>query len=250
MFGIGGPELVVILVIGLIFIGPEKLPQVAKTVGGGLRDLRRAANLAQAELRETVDDLIREADIRDAVMSGTEELRGEEPPRAEELDHAAGEQFDASTGADAVAAEVDTFVAAHDPLPDDLGTDPIVAAHNDELDAGLDGDTSRGANRRPEEAGFTFDDDPDDWDPDAFDDSAEPEGHSSEDQGPGPQAPTAVGATLPPDVPPPDTPPPGPVGTRPRSMPPMRATAPTPFIAADMPTDTAAVDEDGGDTAV
>ncbi len=65
MFGIGGPELAVILVVALIFVGPEKLPKVARSVGAGLRDLRRAANLAQAELKETVDDLIREADLED-----------------------------------------------------------------------------------------------------------------------------------------------------------------------------------------
>ena len=63
MFGIGGPELLVILVVALLFVGPDKLPQVAKTLTSGLRDLRRAANLAQAELRQTVDDLAREADV-------------------------------------------------------------------------------------------------------------------------------------------------------------------------------------------
>lgn len=63
MFGIGGPELVIILVLALLLVGPDKLPQVVRTVGTGLRDLRRAANLAQSELRETMDDLVREVDL-------------------------------------------------------------------------------------------------------------------------------------------------------------------------------------------
>ncbi len=67
MFGIGGPELAVILVLGLILVGPKKLPQVARTVGAGLRDLKRAANMAQTEFRETVDELIREADLDDTL---------------------------------------------------------------------------------------------------------------------------------------------------------------------------------------
>ncbi len=62
MFGIGGPELIVIAVLALILVGPEQLPKVVKTVGTGLRDLRRAANLAQAELRETMDELVREVE--------------------------------------------------------------------------------------------------------------------------------------------------------------------------------------------
>jgi sec-independent protein translocase protein TatB len=63
VFGVGGPEMMVILVLALILIGPDKLPKVAKTIGAGMRDLRRAANLAQAELRETVDELMRDVDV-------------------------------------------------------------------------------------------------------------------------------------------------------------------------------------------
>ncbi len=62
MFGIGGPELFVILLIALLFVGPDKLPQVAKTVGTGLRDLRRMANLTQAELQSAMNDLAREVE--------------------------------------------------------------------------------------------------------------------------------------------------------------------------------------------
>lgn len=75
MFGIGGPELIVIVILALLLVGPERLPQVAKTVGTGLRDLRRAANLAQSELRETMDELVREVDL---------EGRRPAPPRPSE----------------------------------------------------------------------------------------------------------------------------------------------------------------------
>ncbi len=60
MFGIGGGELALIIIVLLIFVGPDKLPQVAKTVGTGLRDLRRAANLAQSELKQGMEELTRE----------------------------------------------------------------------------------------------------------------------------------------------------------------------------------------------
>ncbi|MCO4760165.1 MAG: twin-arginine translocase subunit TatB [Myxococcales bacterium] len=83
MFGIGGPELAVILVVALIFVGPEKLPKVARTVGAGLRDLRRAANLAQAELKETVDDLIREADLEDEAWQREQAAKSSEKPQPE-----------------------------------------------------------------------------------------------------------------------------------------------------------------------
>jgi Tat protein translocase TatB subunit len=42
MFGISTIELLVILVIALVIIGPKKLPEVARTIGRGFSELRRA----------------------------------------------------------------------------------------------------------------------------------------------------------------------------------------------------------------
>ena len=43
MFGIGMTELVVIMVIALIVIGPGKLPDLAKALGKGLAEFRKAS---------------------------------------------------------------------------------------------------------------------------------------------------------------------------------------------------------------
>jgi len=43
MFGLGTWEIVMILGVGLIVLGPDKLPTVARKLGKGVRDLRRAA---------------------------------------------------------------------------------------------------------------------------------------------------------------------------------------------------------------
>ncbi len=43
MFGIGMTELMVILVIGLLVIGPKKLPELARSLGKGLAEFRRAS---------------------------------------------------------------------------------------------------------------------------------------------------------------------------------------------------------------
>jgi sec-independent protein translocase protein TatA len=44
MFGIGMPELVIIMVIALIVIGPQKLPDLAKSLGKGLAEFKKAAD--------------------------------------------------------------------------------------------------------------------------------------------------------------------------------------------------------------
>lgn len=45
MFGIGMPEIILILVVGLIVFGPGKLPEMGRTLGKGLREVKKASNM-------------------------------------------------------------------------------------------------------------------------------------------------------------------------------------------------------------
>ena len=59
MFGIGMPELLIILVVALIVVGPKKLPDMAKGLGKGLSQFRKAADEIKEEFseHETYQDL-------------------------------------------------------------------------------------------------------------------------------------------------------------------------------------------------
>ena len=50
MFGIGGGEAVVLLILGLLILGPERLPRVAADAARTLRGLRRMAEQARADV--------------------------------------------------------------------------------------------------------------------------------------------------------------------------------------------------------
>jgi sec-independent protein translocase protein TatA len=52
---VGAPEVLVILLIALLVFGPHKLPEVARQVGGAMRELRRMQDGVKAELRTVMD---------------------------------------------------------------------------------------------------------------------------------------------------------------------------------------------------
>ena len=55
MFGIGFNEIIIILLIALIVIGPKKLPEIAKALGKGYREFRKSFEDLEKEFN--VDDL-------------------------------------------------------------------------------------------------------------------------------------------------------------------------------------------------
>ena len=48
MFGIGFPELILILIIGLVVFGPGKLPEIGRAVGKGLQEFKKANIMLEA----------------------------------------------------------------------------------------------------------------------------------------------------------------------------------------------------------
>lgn len=56
MFNLSGVEVLVILVLALIVLGPDKLPGAARKIGGVLRDLRRVSSGFQNEIQSALHE--------------------------------------------------------------------------------------------------------------------------------------------------------------------------------------------------
>ena len=52
MFGIGLPELIIIMAVALIVVGPDKLPELAKSLGKGIVELKKAASTLKESLHD------------------------------------------------------------------------------------------------------------------------------------------------------------------------------------------------------
>lgn len=77
MFGIGLPELIVILAVGLIVVGPEKMPELARSLAKGIVELKKAAGALKESLHE--DDTTLEPDkVSDDITKAFQSL----PPGA------------------------------------------------------------------------------------------------------------------------------------------------------------------------
>jgi sec-independent protein translocase protein TatB len=79
MFGIGPSELLVILVVALLVLGPKRLPEIARALGKGLAEFRRATADVTSELdnaRIMLEQEAREAGRRSAAKT---EKKSEQP---------------------------------------------------------------------------------------------------------------------------------------------------------------------------
>ncbi|MDO8362152.1 MAG: Sec-independent protein translocase protein TatB [Actinomycetota bacterium] len=68
MFNVQGSELIFLLLIALVVLGPEKLPDAVRKFGKGYAEFKKMANGFQGELRQALDEPLRELrDTADAV---------------------------------------------------------------------------------------------------------------------------------------------------------------------------------------
>jgi len=87
MFGIGVPELIVIAIVALFVVGPKKLPDLAKSLGKGLQEFKKASEEVTESIKETLkpDDLKEDMnDFKNSLLYGKkneDEAKAASPPK-------------------------------------------------------------------------------------------------------------------------------------------------------------------------
>lgn len=109
MFNVGTPELLVILLVALIFLGPDKLPAAARKVGHLTHEIRRMSSGFQEELRDAMQEPVMAASATD-----------DRPTAVEPTTAASVERGRAEPGRSPVAADA--------PTPPGAGPGPSAAS--------------------------------------------------------------------------------------------------------------------------
>ena len=55
MFGIGGGEFIFIVIVVLMLFGSDKIPEIARTLGKGMQQLKNATNEIKSEIHKSAD---------------------------------------------------------------------------------------------------------------------------------------------------------------------------------------------------
>jgi Tat protein translocase TatB subunit len=71
MFGIGFQEILLVLLIALIFFGPKKLPDLARSLGRGVAEFKKAAD----EVKRSFEEVVEEESLKNELKDELQELK-------------------------------------------------------------------------------------------------------------------------------------------------------------------------------
>ena len=95
-FGIGAPELLLILLIFFIFFGPSKLPEIAGMMGKAMRKLKQASAEMNKNLQDMSDEIKETGKEAGSAVSGEQGLAKELKDVSKELGDAAKDISDSA----------------------------------------------------------------------------------------------------------------------------------------------------------
>jgi len=79
IFGVGLPEVTVILILALLIFGPKKLPELGKQLGKTLKSLKKASKEFQNEIDQVMNEEDKDKSPKSIESNQTKEISQEKP---------------------------------------------------------------------------------------------------------------------------------------------------------------------------
>ncbi len=125
MFGIGLPEFILIMALALIVVGPDKLPDLARSVAKGILELKKTANTLKESLSEEGNPL---ADLKPELEEVAQSLKDQVLAEDEGWDDASKKSSDDAAVIDIEEEDLTEL------QPDTEKASPVLSAEDQHLD--------------------------------------------------------------------------------------------------------------------
>jgi len=106
MFGIGLPEMIIIAVVALIFIGPDKLPGVLRSIGRGFVELKRATSDVRSNVQEEMQKIEEEIELKE-VRESAQDFKNELGGVANKIDPLTLSKFNSGDQNEIISDSID-----------------------------------------------------------------------------------------------------------------------------------------------
>lgn len=116
MFGLGFSEILILAVLGLVLLGPEQLPEVARTLGRFFNDLKRSTDEITDEFKKST---INSQNLLEDIRNDLNQV-DQGPTHYPEPDHTTSTHSDGHSEEEPVQLEMDTEYVAPEQNPSDI----------------------------------------------------------------------------------------------------------------------------------
>jgi sec-independent protein translocase protein TatA len=123
MFGIGGGELIFIILVAVMLFGADKIPEIARTLGKGMAQLKNATDDIKSEITKSAED--NGFDMKSLTSGFTKEIDDVKQGFTKMINDESSAVADNPLGLNSITEDINAEIAKAKTSIEDIATGPI-----------------------------------------------------------------------------------------------------------------------------
>jgi sec-independent protein translocase protein TatA len=123
MFGIGGGELIFIILVAVMLFGADKIPEIARTLGNGMAQLKNATDEIKSEITKSAED--NGFDMKSLTSGFTKEIDDVKQGFTKLINDESSAVADNPLGLNSITEDINAEIAKAKTSIEDIATGPI-----------------------------------------------------------------------------------------------------------------------------